>query len=202
MITERCKEIQQEGRRCSKPHCGIQQKQHIYGLYDVRLSDIFYVGSTFYPGQRFADHLKSARAPVGTKSLWLRDILESGSYPLPLLLYEFPTTCDNYTRHVERQIAKQLRLEGHTALCDDCLIPSEITAYMEKTFPRPISPNWWDLKQLGEDIQEKFQEDEQRYHSTWRARDELLKHLEEQWIVARSEQARVRSILKEMFEAA
>ncbi len=104
MISEGCLSSREAGITCRLARCGSNRTQHIYGFYDVRLHDIFYVGSTFYPAKRFSDHMKGAKKPYNTKSLWLRSILESGSYPLPLLLYEFQTTCDGYTRDVEMNI--------------------------------------------------------------------------------------------------
>jgi hypothetical protein len=128
MITEYCQDKPKYGG-CRKASCLKERTAYIYGLYDKRLHDILYVGSTFYPGQRFAEHISSAREPYNTKSFWLQAILESGSYPLPILLAEFQTMCDNYTRQVEGEIAAQLRVAGYTAIWDAYEGPSAVVAY-------------------------------------------------------------------------
>lgn len=142
----------QEKTHCRKSYCLIARTAYIYGLYDVRVDDIFYVGSTYRPGERFADHLSGAREPYNYKSLWLQNILESGSYPLLLSLYAFQTECETYTRQVEGEIARQLQAEGHTALWDAHGGPTSVNAYMQQTYPyeqfdwrmtRPVEVNLW-----------------------------------------------------------
>jgi hypothetical protein len=82
--------------------------------------------------------MAGAQAPYNFKSMWLQNILESGRYPLPVLLHEFQTMCEGYTRHIDKEIADCLRAEGHTAICDWYGCPSEVDAYWN-TFP---SPQW------------------------------------------------------------
>jgi hypothetical protein len=187
MISENCRDNQQTGYVCRLTHCRSQRTQHIYSLFDVRLHDIFYVGSTCYLAERFAKHMQRTKALSNFKSMWLQNILESGSYPLPILLYEFQKTCDRYTREVEREIADCLRAEGHTARNDWYLHPSELTAYYNTILPEP---HW-----------EEMHLTQQEARILIDARCEFEMNLKEKWIEQVSEQVRVTAMLKEMFEA-
>jgi hypothetical protein len=182
MISENC----QEKTSYLKSHCLTERTVYIYGLYDVRLQDIFYVGSTFYLAERFSKHMQRAKEPYNFKSMWLQNIIESGSYPLPILLHEFQSKCDQYARHIERETADCLRVEGHTAICDWYECPSELTAYWE-TLPQIQ----WEEENLSRD---------DRFNLMY-ALYELKLSLIEKWIERISEQAHVTAMLKEIFEA-
>ena len=111
--------------QCSIKHlkrCGTPRKKTVYGLADVSIiATILYVGSTFYPVKRFVAHM--SQNIQGELKTLIRDmIIESGSYLIPINLYEFETTCDIEARQIELQIADSLQQEEHIALCDIDLI--------------------------------------------------------------------------------
>lgn|SRR5487761_1346705 len=95
---------------CHTSYCGQPRQCIIYGLYDERTADIFYVGKTLDMSRRFADHLRN--------HWYIYFMLERGYYPLPIILCEFPTWCDQYARAIEHDIAQQLRAQGHSAYGD------------------------------------------------------------------------------------
>jgi hypothetical protein len=105
---------------CSLSYCRKQRTRYIYGLVDPRMWDVFYVGSAFDALKRFTEHIRDEDTSK-LKAAWIQDILNSGSYPLPILLCEFQTVCDNYSRKTEYQIADTLRDKGYTALSDDTI---------------------------------------------------------------------------------
>lgn len=99
--------------RCMLSFCRRPRTRYIYGLLDRRNNDIFYVGSTFYLYDRFNDHLKNNQ--------YVEGMLERGLFPLPLILLEFTTVCDGYSRQVEHDVALQLRAQGYSAFGDDTM---------------------------------------------------------------------------------
>ncbi len=105
MIDEIC------SHHCGLSFCRFPRTRYVYGLLDRRNNDIFYVGSTFDLHKRLSQHLYTHQYVMG--------MIERGLFPLPLILLEFTTRCDNYSRQIERDIALQLRLQGHSAFGDD-----------------------------------------------------------------------------------
>lgn len=98
-------------QHCVLAHCHSAHHCIIYGLYDKRAGDIFYVGKTINMTRRFSEHLHSHP--------YVQAMLERGLFPLPIILCEFSTWCDVYSRRVENAIAQQLREQGHSAFSDD-----------------------------------------------------------------------------------
>lgn len=97
--------------RCGLSFCRIPRTRYVYGLLDRRNNDIFYVGSTFELSERFTEHLRKNRYAV--------EMIERGLLPIPVLLLEFTTRCDSYSRQIENQVAQQLRAQGYSAFGDD-----------------------------------------------------------------------------------
>ena len=85
--------------------------RYIYGLYDHRTQDIFYVGSAFNVAQRFSEHLHNHP--------YVQAMLARGRFPLCFVLLEFTTICDRYSRRIEHDVAVFLRVQGHSAFSDD-----------------------------------------------------------------------------------
>lgn len=99
--------------------CGSFRLAYVYGLYDARVGDIFYVGSTVQaPGKRFSGHMQPSSWEGTTRGYWMRAILDDGSFPLFFPLCELATECEDIVRSTERAIALELRALGHTAICD------------------------------------------------------------------------------------
>lgn len=98
-------------------HCGTLQPAYVYGLYDPRIDDMFYIGSTIWPARRYSDHVH-ASAPGNFREAWILSILAAGSQPLFCSLSEFRTACELEIKATERAIAQEWRALGHTALCD------------------------------------------------------------------------------------
>jgi hypothetical protein len=95
---------------CGLSFCRVLRKRYVYGLYDRRTETVFYVGSTFSLARRFSDHMR--------EHPYVQRMIERGEFPIPLLLLEFETQCDLYSRSVERDIARQLQEQGHSAYGD------------------------------------------------------------------------------------
>ena len=91
--TDRC---EQAYRTCLLAHCNAPCPCVIYGLYDVRTNAIFYVGKTLTMPRRFQDHLRDHH--------YAQAMLERGLFPLPVILCEFTTWCDNYSREIEHDM--------------------------------------------------------------------------------------------------
>lgn len=106
-----------EDQQCRRHHlcrlsfCGRSRTRSIYGLYDRRTRDIFYVGSAFDVIHRFGEHLRN--------HLYVQAMLARGHFPLCFVLLEFTTLCDRYSRQIELEVAKLLREQGHSAFGDD-----------------------------------------------------------------------------------
>lgn len=101
-------------------HCGVKQSAYVYGLYDPRIDDMFYIGSTIWPARRYSDHVH-ASSPGNFREAWIMSILADGSQPLFYSLHEFRTACEQEIKETEHEIARAWRAQGHTAICD--LIP-------------------------------------------------------------------------------
>lgn len=102
---------------CHSWHCGFHLG-YVYGLYDARISDIFYVGSTVQrPGVRYSGHM-SARSRANFREAWILAILADGSLPVFVPFGEFQTECEQELKQIENAIAAELRAMGHTAMCD------------------------------------------------------------------------------------
>jgi hypothetical protein len=107
--------------RCQNSRCGRPITYVVYGLYDARIDDLFYVGSTMYPARRYSDHLHSTR-PWNFREAWILSILADGSLPIFVPLYEFTTACELQHLTIEVAVAKQMCEAGHTALCDETVL--------------------------------------------------------------------------------
>lgn len=54
-----------------------------------------------------------------TENEYVLRMIERGLFPVPLVILVFETTCDNYSRAIECDVAFQLRSQGHSAFGDD-----------------------------------------------------------------------------------
>lgn len=97
--------------QCLHSYCHTPRSRIIYGLYDARNNDVFYVGSTFDMARRFREHLRYHP--------YVQAMMERGLLPLPIVLCEFTTWCDVHSRLIEQDITRQLREQGHSAFGDD-----------------------------------------------------------------------------------
>lgn len=72
-------------------------------------------------------------------------ILAAGSQPLFCSLYEFKTACELEIKATEREIARELRSRGHTALSDDVMYPHNQGRY---AWRYEIGKRWDFLEQV------------------------------------------------------
>lgn len=168
---------------CILRQCGRERPTYFYGLYDPRLDDVFYVGSTYYLVDRYHDHLTDKADTIRTS--WIHAILDDGYPVIPILLHERETNCEHQKRTVEREISAQVRALGHTAMCDhaggpfNMLTTVDINLAIVRTSTRHTS-----IAQQA-CINELIGE---------RVRDYRL-----EWLDLMNEQARLRRVLREMW---
>ena len=103
---------------CYNSRCRTFQTGTIYGLYDARIGDMFYIGATIqHPGRRYSEHLR-ANAAWNFREVWIMSVLADGSLPLFCWLDEVETSCELHLKETEKTIAEAWQAIGHTALCD------------------------------------------------------------------------------------
>ena len=138
-----CPMLNRHNAECSNWRCGFHCGL-IYGLLDERIGDIFYVGSTVQsPGTRYSGHLGANRL-YNFREAWIMSILADGSLPIFLPLEDVETNCIQELHHIEHEIARELRIQGYTAMCDGR--GPALRLYKSLC---PISQNsevYWDLK--------------------------------------------------------
>src|SRR5436305_10325298 len=100
-----------QSHACRLSFCGKPRTRSVYSLYDSRTGDMFYVGSAFDVPLRFREHLRDHP--------YVQAMLSRGHFPLCFVLLECTTLCDRYSRQVEREVARLLRKQGHSAFGDD-----------------------------------------------------------------------------------
>lgn len=86
----------------------------VYGLQDPRDGRVRYVGCTsmWYLSSRLAMHVNTARIPkqkghLTPRSVWIRDVLDAGLRPVPVLFSEFPTKEEAYV--VEKHLIQDFK---------------------------------------------------------------------------------------------